>query len=109
MNKEKKDALTLACKVLDDFVDCSNSWDIYCPLEDKCNIELNCGMQLKQYFQQQADIPDGWDVVKEIYKKIKQDRSRHEEGSHDAWLECDHLIDFIEYLYKESGKEIHNE
>lgn len=28
------------------------------------------------FFNQQADIPDGWDVVKEIYKYIDQNHSQ---------------------------------
>lgn len=33
--------------------------------------ETDCIERLKQHFQQQADIPDGWDVVRELLKIIR--------------------------------------
>ena len=87
----KKTALRIACEKLCDtyhdvlescmrFNDCKI---IGCPVYKECekytteahiNYTLDHNVQidiLEQYFQQQADIPDGWEVVKELYKQLK--------------------------------------
>lgn len=72
MSKEKKKtALYLACEEIDylwgkfDGLYPDDYTDEFC---EKYGYGIN---GVKQYFQQQADIPDGWDVVKEILKIIR--------------------------------------
>lgn len=73
----KKTALVLACEELEKNKVVASVMCETCPDKGKC--ELCNGAQptkariWKQYFQQQANIPDGWDVVKEIYEIIIDD------------------------------------
>lgn len=77
MAKEKKDTLDLACKYIVqlDMSLHSNDSKIqpnYCTQKDcKAKSAADCLVCCKNYFQEQATIPDGWDVVKEIYEFVK--------------------------------------
>lgn len=74
MSRQKKTALDKACEEIS-----SLFYEVGC-----CNCSANCGLKntglfvkkvciknLKQYFQEQADIPDGWDIIKETIKQLK--------------------------------------
>lgn len=81
MKDVKKDAITLAC------VEVRERWGTNCcsscPVNrGKKKIDCTgyfdrdiCLSLIKKYFQQQADIPDGWDVIK---KWIKEESTRME-------------------------------
>lgn len=69
MNKLKKTALDLACSDL--MVKITNC-EFDCPAKSLCTKDktrdlFRCKAVLKKYYKQQADIPDGWDVVKDKY------------------------------------------
>lgn len=91
MSKEKenkKTALELACQWISDLISKSpncilgisypeDEEAITCPLAyEECRKISNtrvCTEKLKQYFQRKADIPDGWDVVKELCENLLAD------------------------------------
>lgn len=76
MAEEKKTAIDKACEELYNFIkkeNCCNSCPVCnkgCKLlvqinyENVSNTKEKCLEMIKQYFQEQADIPDGWDVIK---------------------------------------------
>ena len=106
MCKQKKDALTLACEELETRTSCPKDlYDFDCDCENTCN--NNYTQCWKQYFQQQADIPDGWDVVKEIYKMTYvYYTDRHIERFIENKLEKAGLL---ESTLEEAGMEVCNE
>ncbi|MDO5329031.1 MAG: hypothetical protein Q4E88_02870 [Coriobacteriia bacterium] len=57
---------------------CENSNDVCSPIDKEL-----CKKKLKQHFQQQADIPDGWEVVKEIYEELKKDIEKYSAKRND--------------------------
>ena len=62
----KKTALYMACEELSKRTSCPK---IYHNMDCKgCIGIVNQADCWVKYFQQQADIPDGWDVVREIYE-----------------------------------------
>ena len=68
MTKEKKTALDLMAKQLSKLW-WTTLWNTNCPLYSNycktCSkVNNNCENKIKQYFQEKADIPDGWDVIK---------------------------------------------
>lgn len=74
----KKTALDKMCS---DFIIRIRNCEFDCPAKSLCTKDktkdlFKCQSVLKKYYKQQADIPDGWDVVKEIYKYIDQNHSQ---------------------------------
>lgn len=96
MNKEKKDALTLSCEKLADIIDNPDSL-CYIDFLD-CSIENTEEMinYMKNHFQEKADIPDGWDVVKEIYRQFP-----HSDDQADGETQ-----EFIKRKLQEAGIEV---
>lgn len=82
MSKENKTALDLACKYIVKLEMSLHSNDSYIQpnycKKNKCNpkSEIYCFDCCRQYLQEQADIPDGWDVVKEIYEWLEEHQKR---------------------------------
>lgn len=99
MTKQKKTALDLACEhmIKKGIINCA----INCPLRRNCSAieDEHCIKEIKQYFQEQADIPDGWDVVKEKIKQLKNSELPYKVA--DAYV--------LEKLCWENGIEVNDE
>ena len=88
-----------------------------------CSIDKFCANQglnkneciecIKVHFQQQADIPDGWEVVKEIKQMCEDEQlvPNYEEDNYEAGFndaKCD-VIDFINQKLQKVEIEVDNE
>lgn len=93
MTKQNKTALDLACEELAFY--CSKP-KRRCFMDEDFNMKNcshdypACQESIKQYFQEQADIPDGWDIVKEIYSQIK--------GQLKIWDKNDKWYDGLDFI-----------
>lgn len=111
----KKTALDLACEELN-YLIYSEKTGIGCgdcPAVKDCELNCesysvkNCTKNLKQHFQEQADIPDGWDVVKKIHKALQDlwldTAGEDEEFAYGRAIYC--VKDYLE----EAGIEVNDE
>ena len=75
----KKTALDLACEFIQNGgLEMCSLCSIDCKHLQTRRTKNECFKKVKQHFQQQADIPDGWDVVKEIYKHYSKENKELE-------------------------------
>lgn len=113
MVKEKKTALDV---LIDFFVEYSkdNVKPKNCAIAQYCGECWHgedcskCKEQLREYAKEQATIPDGWEVIQEIYKVLCNCINLcREEGEDDQYFEP--VWRFIYEQLKKAGKEIEND
>lgn len=112
----KKTALDWACETIrylcehsDGFIndkECPCLEGFYCPKDDEYyDNKSNCISNMKYCFQQQADIPDGWEVIINLLKIIRSKRLidvRKEEEWNKGFNDC---LDSIEEIITEQLEE----
>lgn len=134
----KKTALQKMCEKISDL---HKDWDLGFSCSNHCSAELyckqhygerdeTCAQALEEYYKQQADIPDGWDVVKELRQDVSflmyasRDNSNFCEREHKIpehyqgdWKSGQHyyqgkshaaaeIIDFIDHKLQQAGIEV---
>lgn len=112
MTKQRKTALDKACDWIVANVDNKLCYFGKCKLKEKkeCNFK-NCVKKHKKYFQQQADTPDGWDVVSDIYGLLKDVLSNLAPAEVDfsSIYQIKSICECIKNTMKQAGIEVDDE
>lgn len=121
MCKEKKSALDLmADMIMTHYFEtgmcdsCPAKVNDFCNAEDIFNHDA-CIEQIKQYFKKQADIPDGWDVVKKQIKVLEKELGEWRKKAREWKMELkitEILVNEIRLLKRmliEAGIEVPND